>query len=98
MEIRTLGVVGAGQMGSGIAQVAAQAGLRVLLQDIEEAFVRRGLDAIAKNLQRAVDKGKTTAAEKDQVLSRIEGTTRIEELTVCDLVVEAAVENESVKI
>jgi 3-hydroxybutyryl-CoA dehydrogenase len=97
MEIRTIGVVGAGQMGNGIAHVMAQAGFRVILQDIDEAFVRRGQEAISKNLQRAVDKGKATAADKEQVLARIGGTTRLEELAPCDFVVEAVVEKESVK-
>jgi 3-hydroxybutyryl-CoA dehydrogenase len=67
MKVATLGVVGAGQMGGGIAQVAAQAGLRVIVRDLDERFVAKGLDAIGKGLQRAVDKGKMTASDKDAV-------------------------------
>ena len=98
MKVGTLGVVGAGQMGGGIAHVAAQAGLSVVMRDIEDGFVSKGLDTIAKNLQRAVDKGKGTAAEKDQALARIKGTTDLQDLAKCDLVVEAAVEKLDVKL
>jgi 3-hydroxybutyryl-CoA dehydrogenase len=98
MKIQTLGVVGAGQMGGGIAHVAAAAGISVVVRDIEDRFVAKGLDAIAKNLQRGVDKGKMTAAEKDQTLARIKGTTRLDDLATCDLVVEAAIEKLDVKL
>jgi 3-hydroxybutyryl-CoA dehydrogenase len=98
MKVGTLGVVGAGQMGGGIAHVAAQAGISVVMRDIEDGFVSKGLDTIAKNLQRAVDKGKGTAAEKDQALARIKGTTDLQDLAKCDLVVEAAVEKLDVKL
>jgi 3-hydroxybutyryl-CoA dehydrogenase len=97
MEIRTIGIVGAGQMGNGIAHVAAQAGHTVVMRDIEDRFVKRGLDTIAKNLQRGVDKGKMTAEEKDAALGRIRGTTDLAELAGCDFIVEAAVENVEVK-
>ena len=97
MDIRTIGVVGAGQMGNGIAHVAAQSGLRVVMRDLEDSLVRTGLGVISKNLDRAVDKGKMTAAEKEQVLSRIRGTTSLDELAGADLVVEAVVEKPSVK-
>ena len=98
MKVGTLGVIGAGQMGGGIAHVAAQSGLSVIVRDIEDRFVDKGLDAIAKNLQRGVDKGKMTAAEKDETLGRIRGTTKLEDLAKCDLVVEAAVEKLDVKL
>ncbi len=98
MRIQTLGVVGAGQMGNGIAHVAAQSGLNVVMRDLTEAFVGKGLDTIAKNLQRGVDKGKMTAAEKDHVMSRVSGTIKLENLAACDLVVEAAVEKLDVKL
>jgi 3-hydroxybutyryl-CoA dehydrogenase len=98
MKIGKLGVVGAGQMGNGIAHVAAQAGITVVMRDLEDRFVKKGLDTIAKNLQRGVDKGKMTAAEKDAVLGRIAGTTELSDLASCDLVVEAAVENLEVKL
>jgi 3-hydroxybutyryl-CoA dehydrogenase len=97
MSVRTIGVIGAGQMGAGIAHVAAQAGHAVVLRDLEDALVRKGLDAIGRNLQRAVDKGKSTAAEKDQILGRIRGTTAATDLEPCDLVVEAVVESLDVK-
>ena len=98
MKVGTLGVVGAGQMGGGIAHVAALAGIPVVMRDLEERFVSKGIDAIAKNLQRAVDKGKGTAAEKDAALARIKGTTDLEDLAACDLVVEAAIEKLDVKL
>ena len=98
MKVGTLGVVGAGQMGGGIAHVAAQSGIHVVVRDLEERFVAKGLDTIAKNLQRGVDKGKTTPAEKDETLSRIQGTTSLDDLAKCDLVVEAAIEKLDVKL
>ena len=98
MKVGTLGVLGAGQMGGGIAHVAALAGIPVVMRDLEERFVSKGIDAIAKNLQRAVDKGKGTAAEKDAALARIKGTTDLEDLAACDLVVEAAIEKLDVKL
>ena len=98
MTIKKVGVVGAGQMGNGIAHVAAAAGLSVVMRDLDDRLVGRGLDTIAKNLQRGVDKGKMTAGEKDAVLGRIAGTTKLDDLAACDLVVEAAVENLAVKL
>lgn len=97
-KIGTLGVVGAGQMGNGIAHVAAQAGIAVVMQDLEDRFVKRGLDTIAKNLKRGVDKGKMTADEMEAVLSRVTGTTKLEDLAPADFVVEAAVEKLDVKL
>jgi 3-hydroxybutyryl-CoA dehydrogenase len=97
MSIETIGVVGAGQMGSGIAHVAAQAGLTVVLSDVKQPFVERGLDTIEKNLQRAVDKGKLGAADKAAVLSRIEITTDLERFSRCDLAIEAVSEDLAIK-
>ena len=97
MSIETIGVVGAGQMGSGIAHVAAQAGLSVVLSDVKQPFVERGLDTIEKNLQRAVDKGKLGAADKAAVLSRIEITTDLERFSRCDLAIEAVSEDLAIK-
>jgi 3-hydroxybutyryl-CoA dehydrogenase len=74
MEIKVFGVVGAGQMGSGIAQVAAQTGFNVIINDINMDFVKRGLSNIEKNLARSVEKGKMTEDEKNAVLGRIKGT------------------------
>src|SRR5512143_2964137 len=98
MKIDKLGVVGAGQMGNGIAHVAAQAGVHVVMRDLEDRFVAKGLDTIAKNLQRGVDKGKMTAADKDAVLARITGTTALDDLAGCDLVIEAAIEKLDVQL
>ncbi|MCP3982545.1 MAG: 3-hydroxybutyryl-CoA dehydrogenase [bacterium] len=97
MSIETIGVVGAGQMGNGIAHVAAQAGLKVVLHDVKDEFVQRGLKTIDKNLQRGVDKGRMTADDKSGTLARIEGATELEAMAGCDLVVEAVVERLSVK-
>ncbi|HBI02987.1 MAG TPA: 3-hydroxybutyryl-CoA dehydrogenase [Paenibacillaceae bacterium] len=90
-------VVGAGQMGSGIAQVAAQAGLQVVLNDIKEEFVQRGLGVITKNLTRDVQKGRKTQDEMDAILSRIQPSTSLEDAKDVDFVVEAAVENMEIK-
>ncbi len=97
MEIKTFGVIGAGQMGNGISQVAAMSGLRVIMNDISEEFVDRGMNMINKILSRKVDKGKLTAEEKDAVLGRIQTCTDIKYMATADFVVEAATENESLK-
>src|SRR5512133_4130746 len=93
MSIQNIGVIGAGQMGNGIAHVFAQAGFSVLMQDISEPFAAKGMATIDKNLQRGVDKGKMTADEKAAVLGRIRTTTRLEELAPCHIVVEPATAN-----
>ena len=97
MEIRTFGVIGAGQMGAGIAQVAAQTGYRVIMRDIEQRFVDGGMAKIERNLARQVDKGRMTPEDRDAVLSRIEGTVPVEPLAEADFVVEAAIENVELK-
>jgi 3-hydroxybutyryl-CoA dehydrogenase len=97
MEIKTIGVIGAGTMGNGIAQVAAEAGFNVIMRDLEERFVQRGLDTIKKNLDRAVEKGKRSRAEADGVLGRIRGCVTLEDLKDADLVIEAIVENTALK-
>jgi len=97
MEIRKFGVVGAGQMGNGIAQVAAASGLTVLMSDISEDFAARGRANISKNLGRSVEKGKISAEERDAVLGRISTTTDLAEMAGMDYVVEAAVEREDLK-
>lgn len=97
MEVRTIGVVGAGTMGSGIAQVAAEAGLPVILRDIDEKFVRRGLGIINKNLGRAVEKGRKTKGEAAEIADRIRGTVDLSELKEADLVIEAVVEDIELK-
>jgi 3-hydroxybutyryl-CoA dehydrogenase len=97
MNVKTIGVIGAGQMGGGIAHVAALRGLDVVLDDVEQAFVDKGLAVIGKNLQRGVDKGKISDEDKQAALGRIRGTTDLKELAPCDFVVEAVVENLEVK-
>jgi 3-hydroxybutyryl-CoA dehydrogenase len=97
MEVKTFGVIGAGQMGNGIAQVAAMSGLPVIMNDIKTEFVERGLANITKILARNVDKGKMTADEKDAVLGRIRTSVSLQDMAAADFVVEAATENETVK-
>jgi 3-hydroxybutyryl-CoA dehydrogenase len=97
MEVKTFGVIGAGQMGNGIAQVAAMSGLPVIMNDINTEFVERGLANITKILARNVDKGKMTAEEKDAVLGRIRTSVSLQDMAAADFVVEAATENEAVK-
>jgi 3-hydroxybutyryl-CoA dehydrogenase len=97
MEIRTLGVVGGGQMGNGIAHVAAAAGCPVILADLEERFLEKARATIARNLDREVAKGKRSAADRQGTLDRITTTTDLARLASADLVVEAVVEDEGVK-
>jgi len=98
MEIKTVGVVGAGQMGNGIAQVAAHSGLQVVMSDIADSFVQKGLSTIAKNLDRMVEKGKMPSQKKDEMMGRIKGTIQLKDMIEADFVVEAATENETLKL
>lgn len=98
MEVKTFGVVGAGQMGNGIAQVAAMSGLQVIMNDIKEEFVQRGLKNIAGILSRNVEKGKLNAAEKEAILGRIKTSVQLQDMAAADYVVEAATENEAIKL
>ncbi|MBW1798484.1 MAG: 3-hydroxybutyryl-CoA dehydrogenase, partial [Deltaproteobacteria bacterium] len=98
MEIKTLGVVGAGQMGSGIAQVAGANGLSVVMHDIKDEFVERGFSVIEKSLERMVKKEKISEQDQKEILGRIEGSTSLEDMTKADFVVEAATENEALKL
>jgi 3-hydroxybutyryl-CoA dehydrogenase len=97
MNIETIGVVGAGTMGNGIAHVCAKAGFNVVLVEVEQSFLDRGLATITKNLAREVEKAKLTPAERDAALARIQGTLARESLTSCQLVVEAASERLEIK-
>ncbi|HWO94864.1 MAG TPA: 3-hydroxybutyryl-CoA dehydrogenase [Bacillus sp. (in: firmicutes)] len=97
MEVQRIMVIGAGQMGSGIAQVCAMAGYDVTLHDVKEEFVRRGIDGIQKNLQRQAAKGKVTEDEVSQTLNRIKPTVDLQHAKAVDLVIEAAMENMDVK-
>ncbi|MBM4339550.1 MAG: 3-hydroxybutyryl-CoA dehydrogenase [Deltaproteobacteria bacterium] len=98
MEIQTIGVVGAGQMGNGIAQVAAQSGLQVVMSDIADSFVQKGLATISKNLGRMVEKGKIPSQKRDEIMGRIKGTVQVKDMAGTDFVVEAATENETLKL
>jgi len=97
MEVKTFAVIGAGQMGNGIAQVAAMSGLQVIMNDIKEEFVQKGLANIAKLLARSVDKGKMSSEDRDAVLGRITASVEMRDMAEADFVVEAATENEPVK-
>lgn len=98
MEIKTLGVVGAGQMGSGIAQVAAANNLNVIMSDIKQEFVDKGFSAIGKSLSRMVKSGKLKEEDQRAILGRIRGTTSLSDMSAADFVVEAATENEGLKL
>lgn len=98
MGIQTLGVVGAGQMGSGIAQVAAVAGLSVIMSDVDQAFVDRGLATIHASLDRFVKKGTMTDAARVSAFQRLSGTCSLSEMERADYVVEAATEKEPLKL
>jgi 3-hydroxybutyryl-CoA dehydrogenase len=97
MGINTFGVIGAGQMGSGIAQVAATSGLSVIMIDIKPEFVERGLTTIEKILGRSVEKGKLSPDEKAIILNRIQTSVDLKDMAEADFVVEAATENELLK-
>jgi 3-hydroxybutyryl-CoA dehydrogenase len=97
MSINTLGVIGAGTMGSGIAQVAAAAGFTVTLVDVSDATVGRGIDAIASSFARMVAKAKMTAPQKEAALRLIRGTTSYDDLKPVDIVIEAATESFELK-
>lgn len=95
--IKSLGVVGAGTMGNGIAQVAARAGLAVIMRDLTEEFLNRGLTSIDKSLQRDVDKQRLSPEEKLEIISRIKLTTDMADLSEADFVIEAVVEELAAK-
>jgi 3-hydroxybutyryl-CoA dehydrogenase len=92
MPIEKIGVVGCGLMGSGIAQVAAQAGCQVAVREVSSQLVDKGLQSIEKNLQRLVEKGTLSAADRDQIRGRLRGTTDLDDLKDSDLVIEAIIE------
>ena len=92
MAIEKVGVVGCGLMGSGIGQVAANAGCQVTVREVSPQLVEKGLQSIDKNLQRLVDKGTLPQVERDKVRGRLKGTTNLEDLKDCDIVIEAIIE------
>lgn len=97
MEIKTFGVIGAGQMGGGIAQVAAASGVHVIMNDIKQEFVDKGLGVIGKNLDRNVQKEKISEDEKNAIMGRIKPSIDLRDMADTDFVVEAATENEPLK-
>ena len=97
MEVKVFGVIGAGQMGNGIAQVAAASGLAVIMNDVKQEFVDKGLKTIAGILARNVEKGKMTAAEKDALLGKIKSSVSLKDMAAADFVVEAATEKQDIK-
>ena len=93
MKIKKVGVLGCGLMGSGIAEVAARAGYATVVREMTEELLEKGQQRIAGSLGKAVSRGKLEEGERDQILGRIEGTVRLEDLKDCDLVIEAIIEN-----
>ena len=98
MEIRRIMVIGAGFMGSGIAQVMAAAGYEVVLRDIAEEFIARGMSAVAKNLAGHVAKGKLSEADREAIIGRMNPTTELAPAKECDLIIEAIIENRQAKL
>lgn len=97
MAVKKIGVIGAGQMGHGIALVSAQAGFEVIIQDIKDEFVEKGIGRIYKFLSKSIEKGKISEDDKKKIMSRIKGTSKLEELKDVDLIIEAIFENVKVK-
>jgi 3-hydroxybutyryl-CoA dehydrogenase len=97
MEIKKVGVVGCGSMGAGIAQLCAQSGFAVVVSEINDELLKRGLGFIDKTLARSVEKGKLSQADKDAITGRIKGTTSTKDFADCDLMIEAAIENLDLK-
>ncbi len=98
MEVKTIGVVGSGQMGNGIAQVSAMAGFNVIMSDIKEEFCEKGLGVIKFSLGKFAEKGKITEEARDAAIARIKTTTDIKDMAGADFVVEAATENVDLKL
>ena len=96
-EIKRVGVLGCGLMGSGIAQVCAQAGYETIVREVSDDVCERGIGGIGKQLGKSVEKGKLAAEERDAIVGRLRGTTRLEDLADCDLIIEAVVENLELK-
>ncbi len=97
MEIKTVGVIGCGLMGSGIAEVAARCGYHVIVREVNDDLLKKGLERIQSSMARGVEKGKLSAADRDAAFARIKGTTTWKDLEPADLVVEAAIENLELK-
>ena len=93
MTITTVGVLGCGLMGAGIAQVCAQSGYKTIVREVEDAFLKKGLGRIDKFLSDGVAKGKVTADVREKTMGNLSGTTKFEDLKACDLIIEAIIEN-----
>ena len=98
MDIKTIGIIGAGTMGSGISQVMALSGFEVIMMDMRDEFVRRGLENIKNGLNKMLEKAKITAEEKEKTIARISATTRLEDMAKVDFVIEAASEIAELKL
>lgn len=97
MKVNKIGIIGAGQMGHGIALVAAKAGYNVILRDIKDEFIKNGINKIERFVQKSIEKGKMTEEEKNTILSNISGTIKLDDLSDVDLIIEAIFENVEVK-
>jgi len=97
MEIKKVGVVGCGLMGSGIVETCARAGYQVVVREVNDEFLQKGLDRVQKSMSRGVQKGKLTQADMDAAWGRIRGTTALADMADCDIAIEAAVENMEIK-
>lgn len=97
MEIKKIGVLGCGLMGSGIAQVCAQSGFETVVREVDQKFLDNGFGIMEKNMSRAVEKGKLSQEDKAATFSRIKGTLKLEDLKDCDLIIEAVIENLELK-
>ncbi|MGH7779210.1 MAG: 3-hydroxybutyryl-CoA dehydrogenase [Candidatus Binataceae bacterium] len=98
MAVSTVGIIGAGQMGAGIAQVTAQAGIKVMMHDVTPELTQRGVDSITRNLDRMIQRGRFKPEERDRMMERIAASARLEDLAAVDFVIEAVIENEDAKI
>ncbi|MBD0321090.1 MAG: 3-hydroxybutyryl-CoA dehydrogenase, partial [Gemmatimonadetes bacterium] len=96
-EIKRVGVLGCGLMGSGIAQVCAQAGYETIVREVSDELCQKGVGGIGKQLGKSVEKGKMSAEDRDAILGRLRGTTKLEDLAECDIIIEAVVENLDLK-
>src|SRR5262245_30495616 len=93
MEIKKVGVLGCGLMGSGIAQVAASAGFETVVREVSDELIEKGFSGIEKSLSKFAEKGVITAAQQEEICARLRGTTTFDELADCDIIIEAIIEN-----
>lgn len=95
--VKTVGVIGCGLMGSGIAEVCARAGFETIVREVDDTFLGKGLGRVRGSFEKAVQRGKLSSEDREAALSRLRGTTRLEDFAACDLVIEAATENPRIK-